>query len=126
MLILNFLKELALRNKELNPTISMCYHMSDEELYIGNLYGDGHGMRLHDATIRNTIKCPDNYTEAFAELFFATESTEPRKVKCLHVDGMYFIPGGCDEAIIWAKDLEILIKNNWMIEGVTYEVIKLN
>lgn len=122
MLMLDFFKYLAESYKELNPTVSMCYHGHDNEFFIDGIL-EGHSMSLHKAygqEIGN--KTTVNYDEAFEELFLERTSY---KVKCIHLQGMYFIPSNCDEGIIFAKNLQVLLKNKWMIKNVEYELITL-
>jgi hypothetical protein len=120
MLILDFLKELADIYATLNPTISLCYHMSDKELFLGNVYGK-HSQRIE---VEDYNYKPVDSEKAFAEMILAW-TDKGKKVKCIYVNGMYFMPGSIDDAIIFGKDLSVITKDSWMIEGVTYEIVRL-
>ncbi len=119
MIILDFLRELAAVYATLNPTVTLCYHMGDNELFVGNIFGT-FAQKIPSEQYEHK---PLNSEGAFKQLINCW-TADKKVVKCVYVDGMYFIPGNIDEAIIFGKDLHVLIKDSWMIEGVSYEIVR--
>ena len=120
MLILNFLKELASLYGDLNPTVSLCYHLSDHDLYAGNLF-EKTNIFLERITFSQAPATNQEKKDAFKELII---DFEQKKLKCVHIDGMYFMPGSCDQAIIFGKDLETTLKDTWLIKKADYEIVE--
>lgn len=120
--IISFFKELASTYAELNPSLSMCYHMEDKEMYLGNCFGEGGGVIMRTKEFE---KLPEDKTERHSQFKELIIDWETKKVKCFFVDGMYFIPGKMDDAVIFGKDILVVVKDAWMIKGVGYEITKL-
>ena len=122
MKIIDFLRVLALEFASLNVNVTMCYHMHDDEWLIGNIMGKN-SLRIYKD--KHTQK-PVDHRNAFKELIINFTEKEITKVKCIYVDGMYFMPGNCDEAIIFGKDLNILLNDSWQTKNCNnYELIRL-
>lgn len=121
--IISFFKELASTYASLNPSLSMCYHMTDNEMYLGGVFGNI-GIQLKgDYSFEGILnEIPMKRDPLFEELII---NWDEKKVKCFFVDGMYFLPGKCDNAIIFGKDLHTVTANSWMIQQVNYKIIRL-
>ena len=121
MKIIDLLKELSDGYSNLNGTLSMCYLVSSNEVFVENMIIGQNlylGRTLFDACYKANAK-GDNLVGAHKELIIS--DTE---VLCIQLGNMYFVPG-ITTGIIFSKDFELLKKSYWVIKGVNYKFVKM-
>lgn len=117
MLVINLLKEIAKQFAGLNPTVSMCYHMDDGDLNLCNV------LRYEIPLKPQRFKtCPKEKAQGMYEELFI--NIKEKKVKCVYVDEMYFVPVLFTTGIIFGKDLNVILQSYYLRE-ISYEIKRL-
>lgn len=117
---MDLLNDLARGYANLNETLSMCYLVGSNEMFIENMIV-GENLYLKRMIFDSCYKANrtgESLIDAQKELILAGE-----EVICIQLGGIYFAPATSD-GILFSKDLELLRKSKWAIKGVNYQIEK--
>ena len=120
MKILELLNELSKSYADLNGTLSMCYLIGSNEMFVENMIIGRNlylGRMFFDSCYHANRK-GISLVDAQKELILAS-----KEVVCIQLGSIYFAPGTSD-SIIFSKDLKLMKKSYWAIKGVNYQVEK--
>ncbi|MFZ2310912.1 MAG: hypothetical protein WAW11_05205 [Patescibacteria group bacterium] len=122
MKILELLNELSKRYADLNKTVSMCYLIGSNEMFVENMIIGRNiylGRMFFNACYHANRKGV-SLVDAQKELILAGE-----EVICIQLGDIYFAPATSD-GVIFSKDLKLMRKSYWAIKGVNYQIERKN